>query len=79
MVYAHTLLFICPECNLPVSVSRVASHKNLEDIESNIMKVRCDYCEDSFETRGYAAKMHWVTEWEWESSFELNRKQATAS
>lgn len=76
MRYAHTLLFICPDCNLPISVSRITHHKDLEHIESMLVRIKCDYCANAVEVRARTAKMHWVTAWE--ASTELVR-QATAS
>ena len=31
--YAHALLFVCPECNLPVAISRVRAEESLESVE----------------------------------------------
>ena len=64
MRYAHTLLFVCSDCNLPISVSRISHEKNLEDVQSRIIEIRCDYCQNKFGVKAYTAKMHWVTEWE---------------
>ena len=61
--YAHTLLFMCPECNLPISISRVRPQKNLETTASESFRLRCDYCNKSSTVRALIAKAHWVTEW----------------
>jgi hypothetical protein len=63
MRYAHTLLFVCPDCNLPIAVSRISYHQNLE-VESMLVRIRCDYCLNGFEVRAFTAKTHWVTEWQ---------------
>jgi hypothetical protein len=64
MKYAHTLLFVCPDCNLPVSTSKISEEKNLEDMESATIGIKCDYCEHASSLLAVTAKMHWVTEWE---------------
>jgi hypothetical protein len=61
--YAHTLLFVCPECNLPVSTSCICNEKSLEIIESQLSNLECDYCDASFTVFAAMAKAHWVTEW----------------
>jgi hypothetical protein len=64
MRYAHTLLFVCPECDLPVSISKISQEKNLEVIDGMRVRVRCDYCDYTSELIALTAKTHWVTEWE---------------
>ena len=61
--YAHTFVFMCPECNLPISISRIRPEKNLETSESESFHLRCDYCNESSTMRALLAKAHWVTEW----------------
>lgn len=61
--YAHTFLFMCPECNLPVSISCVRPEKNLETIESQSFRLKCDYCNESSTVPAVMAKAHWITEW----------------
>ena len=38
--YAHTFLFVCPECNLPIAISRIRPGRNLETIESEMFDIR---------------------------------------
>ena len=61
--YAHTFLFVCPECNLPISISRIRSKRNLETIESQSFEFKCHYCNESSILLAAMAKTHWVTEW----------------
>ena len=63
MRYAHTLLFVCRNCDLPIAVSRISQEPNLESVESTTIRIRCDYCFNVFEVDGYTAQMHWVTDW----------------
>lgn len=63
MMYAHTLLFDCPSCNLPVAASRVQNEKNVEDLTATKLQIRCDYCEQISELTVVTARFHWVTEW----------------
>jgi hypothetical protein len=61
--YAHTLLFVCPECNLPVSASRICNEKSLELIDAQCFHLQCAYCSAFSAVVGAKAKAHWVTEW----------------
>jgi hypothetical protein len=61
--YAHILLFACPDCNLPVSISRVSNEKNLETVEAERLHIKCSYCERSSEVTAVTAKRHYVEEW----------------
>ena len=69
MRYAHTLLFVCPGCNLPVAISRISNNKNLEQVDEQTVSVRCSYCDETSEVFALTAKVHWVTDW---SSDPLN-------
>jgi hypothetical protein len=61
--YAHTLLFVCPGCNLPISISRISGERSSEVIASQSFRLKCGYCRESATFRGLTAKLHWVTEW----------------
>jgi transcription elongation factor Elf1 len=61
--YVHMLLFACPECNLPVAISRVSNEKNLEKIDSEFLHIICSYCGKSSDVTAVAAKAHFVEEW----------------
>lgn len=61
--YVHVLLFVCPDCNLPVSISRVSNEKNLETVDAEHFRMACGYCEKSSELTAVEAKRHYVEEW----------------
>jgi aspartate carbamoyltransferase regulatory subunit len=62
--YAHVLLFECPECILPIAISRISKDKNLEKIDSERIRLRCSYCDESFDVHAVDAKRHYVEDWE---------------
>ncbi len=61
--FVHMLLFVCPECNLPVAISRVSKEKNLEGVDAEQLHIRCSYCERMSDTTAVMAKRHYVEEW----------------
>jgi hypothetical protein len=61
--YVHVLLFVCPECNLPVAISRVSNDKNLEGVDAERLNITCSHCKASSTTTTVTAKRHWVDEW----------------
>ena len=63
MRYAHTLLFVCPDCNLPIAISRISDKKNLEGVDGELVRIKCAYCEQASEVSAVTAKVHWVTDW----------------
>ena len=63
MQYAHTLLFVCPDCKLPIAISKISDEKNLEQIDGARVCVTCNYCGHISEQLALTAKTHWVTDW----------------
>jgi transcription elongation factor Elf1 len=61
--YAHTLLFNCPDCDLPVSIACISQNKNPEQVASQTFKLHCSYCGKRSVMPGLGAKMHWVSDW----------------
>ena len=61
--YVHVLLFVCPECNLPVAISRVSAEKNLESVDAERLHITCSYCDKSLNVSIATAKKHYVEEW----------------
>jgi aspartate carbamoyltransferase regulatory subunit len=61
--YVHILLFACPDCNLPVSISRVSNEKNLETVDAERLHIKCSYCEKPSDVTVVTAKRHYVEEW----------------
>jgi len=62
MRYAHTFLFVCPDCNLPIAISKINDEKNLE-IDGARVRIKCNYCEHISDQLALTAKTHWVTDW----------------
>lgn len=63
MRYAHTLLFECPDCQLPVAITRVSYEKSLEDIDGLALEMTCSYCLAESKVLAVAAKQHYVADW----------------
>jgi hypothetical protein len=61
--YVHVLLFVCPECGLPVVISRVSAEKNSEDVDAQRLHITCSYCDPSFNVTAVTAKKHYVENW----------------
>jgi hypothetical protein len=61
--YVHILLFACPDCNLPISISRFSNEKNLETVDAEQLDITCSYCEKSSNVTAVTAKRHYVEEW----------------
>jgi uncharacterized protein YlaI len=61
--FAHTLLFICPDCHLPISISRISNEKSLESVDAEVLKVKCSYCDQTTVMSSVVAKKHYVEEW----------------
>jgi hypothetical protein len=60
--YVHTLLFECPDCNLPVAISHMSSHGSLESVDADTLEIKCHYCGTS-EVVAVMAKRHYVDAW----------------
>jgi uncharacterized protein YlaI len=63
MRYVHVLLFMCPECSLPVAISRVSKEKTLEMIDAERLHITCSYCDKSHNVTARTARKHYVEEW----------------
>jgi len=61
--YAHTFLFVCPACGLPIAISRVTKEQNSEDLGAELLRIKCSYCDKSSDIRALHAKKHYVEEW----------------
>jgi hypothetical protein len=61
--FVHTLLFACPDCNLPVAISRVSNAKNLETVDAERPQIKCSYCDKLSDVIAVTAKRHYVEEW----------------
>jgi hypothetical protein len=64
--FVHVLLFVCPDCNLPVAISRVSSERNLETVDAvdaERLHIACGYCDRSSDVTAVTAKRHYVEQW----------------
>jgi hypothetical protein len=61
--YAHTLLFACPDCDLPIAISRVSKEQSSENIDAELLRIKCSYCDKTSDVRASYAKKHYVDEW----------------
>jgi uncharacterized protein YlaI len=61
--FAHILLFVCPECDLPIAISRINNEKNLEAVDAEVLHIKCSYCDKSAEVSALTAKKHYVETW----------------
>ncbi|HTQ95658.1 MAG TPA: hypothetical protein VMH89_02570 [Candidatus Acidoferrum sp.] len=63
MRYAHILVFSCPDCNLPIAITRISNEKNLEKVDAEALDIRCSYCESTTHMSAVNAKLHYVESW----------------
>jgi len=62
---AHTLLFACPDCGLPIAITRVSDPKNPEHVNSESLRITCSYCEKASEVPVETAKKHYIDGWDY--------------
>jgi hypothetical protein len=65
--FVHTLLFACPDCNLPVAINRVTEERSLETVDAERLCITCSYCEKSSDVIAVTAKRHYMEEWTYEA------------
>lgn len=61
--YAHSLLFVCPNCKLPILVSGIGEDQDPKNLDAQYFAATCSYCRQSFNIPGADAKKHYVDEW----------------
>jgi hypothetical protein len=61
--YVHILLFVCPDCDHPIAISRISEKRNLEDIDAESLRIFCSYCYNFSNVLAVAAKKHYVEDW----------------
>jgi hypothetical protein len=61
--YVHTLLFQCPDCDLPIAISRVTEARNLEEIDAEPLRIFCTSCYNPSNVIAIMAKKHYVENW----------------
>ena len=76
MWYAHSLLFACPNCNFPIAISLVSEKKNFEDVDEELVAVKCSLCGQASEVIAVTARTHWVTDWTFDSMISKLNSQS---
>jgi hypothetical protein len=61
--HAHTLLFACPNCQLPLAITRMSKDKNCDDVDAELLRLKCSFCGKSSDVRAVTAKRHYVEDW----------------
>jgi hypothetical protein len=61
--FVHTLLFACPECDLPLAITRLTDERNLERVDGQMRQVQCTFCGNNFTASSVNARKHYVEEW----------------
>jgi hypothetical protein len=61
--YVHILLFVCPDCDHPIAISRISEKRNFEDIDAESLRIFCSYCYNFSNVLAVAAKKHYVEDW----------------
>ena len=62
--YAHTFLFACPSCDLPVSITRVSGEQSRQSAGRAPMRTICPYCGKHCHCSPDTARCHYVEEWQ---------------
>ena len=63
MRYAHTFLFMCPDCGFPLAISVVSEYESREPVNAEAFHVGCVYCGRAFKIVVSLAKKHYVEPW----------------
>jgi uncharacterized protein YbaR (Trm112 family) len=63
MRYVHILLFACPGCNLPIVIDRVTEAVNMDSVDTEAIRLVCNYCGLASGANAKTAKKHFVEEW----------------
>ena len=63
-LYAHILLFACPDCNQPIAISHLDEERNLEGVDGQTLQIACSHCNSCAGVLGATAKRHLVQRWE---------------
>src|SRR5215469_4541041 len=66
--FAHSLLFVCPNCKSPIFIGCLSIKRNIEDIDDEHFAVSCATCKHSFNMPALAAKKHYVDEWPYQQN-----------
>jgi uncharacterized protein YbaR (Trm112 family) len=58
--YIHTLVFVCPNCERPITIYRAREEQNTEMLAAQTFHISCEQCNNPFEVIGGLAKAHSV-------------------
>jgi hypothetical protein len=61
-MFAHVLLFACPECQRPLSSACFNTKRSMEDADAHWYNPHC-HCGWHGDVRGITAVKHWVEPW----------------
>ena len=62
-LYAHVLLFECPECTQPIAVCDLNQERNLEAVDAQEIDIVCLECYSPAVVLAATAKRHLVQRW----------------
>jgi RNase P subunit RPR2 len=63
MQFAHSFLFVCPNCKFPIVIGCLSAERNLEGTDAAHFAMTCASCRHSFNLPALSAKKHYVEEW----------------
>jgi hypothetical protein len=61
-LYAHVLLFACPDCSRPLATACISQKRSLEDADAHLFNPHC-HCGWAGPLVGFEAAKHWVQPW----------------
>jgi hypothetical protein len=61
-LYAHVLLFACPQCSRPLATACASPKRSLEDADAHRFDPHC-HCGWAGPLVGFEASKHWVQPW----------------
>lgn len=62
-LFVHTFLFACPDCQLPVGLTRVSHKGEQHSLCDEAFLIKCPYCEHGFKVIAATAREHYVSKW----------------
>ena len=66
-IFAHVLLFECPQCGAPIDSVLTTDCSNPEEVDSREVHLRCK-CNWGCKSHGFAAKRRLIVAWEPQSA-----------
>ena len=62
--FVHILVFACPQCRLPIAVSRLSPKKTFDEFDGQRFCATCEFCAKVFDVQAHTAKRHLVESWD---------------